>query len=471
MTRRPRPLAFVLLAALVVLAVPSGASAEVLRLKTGETIKGRVVAERTNETLLVVEDFATGAIRELSWDALVDQDEQHWKEALGMEERAGLEVACEVITVKVGSGTDVVTGVVESEGDVLKVRSGGRILDIEKARVVSREKGTCDPTEIWNPDDLYEKKAAELAPADARAWFLLAKYAERVGAYPQAKTAYESAAADPEFPYAEQARSKVAQLAALIRDKEAFDTLRDLKIKLNSAQFNRLREGLETFFEKHPEAGDAVKKSVETLKEQFKKAREKALSRAAGDQLLKILERMIRARVKEKEVKLNEVLGWTKKTLTEEALAELAKTLQRIDASVTPEEARTLWDARPKKDWKRARYGSGTFIVEPPKIKPPSGGSRSGGGGGPGVTLDLPKPPTRDGWWEKASVDERVQWVLAHFVETSGLFEVSPKKDRSPCDRCLGQGMLTATATNGQEIAYLCPKCGGAQTEVTIKFR
>jgi hypothetical protein len=43
------------------LSLPAGlASAEVVKLRTGETIKGRVVAERTNENILVVEDYLLG---------------------------------------------------------------------------------------------------------------------------------------------------------------------------------------------------------------------------------------------------------------------------------------------------------------------------------------------------------------------------------------------------------------------------
>jgi hypothetical protein len=458
--------------------LPEATSAEVLRLKTGETIKGRVVPEKSREDVLVVEDYATGALREIAWKALVERDSERWLENLGIEDKKGpLEIECESITYRVGGGTDVVNGVVEREDDAtIHVRTAGRVVPIEKSRVVSREKGTCDATELFTPEELHARKMSEVNPTDARGWFRVAKFDEKIGAYAEAKTAYENAAADAEFLYAEQARAKVTQLTALLKDKEAFDALRDLKVKLSSKQFARVREGLERFPEAHPEAGEAVKKAVEGLKEQFKRDREKALAKAAGDAYVKIVRKLVRLRVKDKEVKINDVLSWTKKSLTEEAMAELAgkSYLGRLDPVVTPEEARTLWDARPKRDWKRASYGAGTFVVEPPKIKPPS--NRGGGGnrrpqGGPAVQIDIPKPPTRDSWWEKESSEKREEWIVAHYAETSGLFEVHPKKDKTSCDPCVGTGLMRRALSGGGELVFLCTRCGGAQVDLTVKFR
>ncbi len=66
---------FAFLAVLPLLAVaPTVASGDVIKLRTGETVKGRVVAERSNEGVLVVEDFLTGGTRELEqlFDDAVD---------------------------------------------------------------------------------------------------------------------------------------------------------------------------------------------------------------------------------------------------------------------------------------------------------------------------------------------------------------------------------------------------------------
>jgi hypothetical protein len=460
--------------ALALLLPAAPASGEVLRLKTGETIKGRVVAERSTEAFVVVEDFATGATREIAWPAVVEADRERWLEQLGIEDKKGvIEVECDIVTYKVSGGTDVITGRVESEGDPLRIRAGGRTVSIERSRVVSVEKGTCEATEIYTPEELAARKRDEVNPSTARDWFRLARFNEKVGAYEEAKAAYESAAADPEFLYQEQARAKVDEIAAILRDREAFDALRDVKLKLSSRQFSRVREVLDTFFERHPDAGEAVKKAVEAAKAQFKRERDKALAKAAGDAFPKIVRKLVRARVKDKEVKLTDVQSWAKRALPEEAMAELAgkSHLGRLDSAVTPEEARTLWDARPKRDWKRVPYGAGTFVVEPPKVKPPSRASGGGSGGGPAVQVPIPKPPTRDSWWAKESIDGREDWVFAHFVESSGLFDVHPKKDKSPCATCVGSGVISKMLSGGGQLTYLCTRCAGAQFDLTVKYR
>jgi hypothetical protein len=473
--RSRKTLALLSLALSALVSAPREARGEVLRLKTGETIKGRVVTERSNEAYVVVEDYATGSFREIDWKALVEGDSERWQENLGIIDRGGIEIPCEIVTYRVTGGTDTLSGIVESEGDTLKIRIGGRIVEIERSRVVSREKGDCDATEIFTAKELYDRHHAVVNPADARGWFRLAKYAERVGAYAEAKEAYENAATDPEFLYQEQARQKATQLSALLKDREAFETVRDLKVKLSSKQFAKVREGIEKFPERHPDAGEAVKKAVEALKAQFLKEREKALAKAAGDQFPKIVLRLIQPRVKEKEVKVQEVLGWAKRTLPEEAMAELAGKahLGRLDSAVTPEEARTFWDARPKREWKKAHYGAGTFVVEPPKPKTGTsgGGGQRRSGSGPAVQIEIPKPPTRDSWWEKESVEKRKEWIFANFVENSGLFEVKPKKERSQCDVCLGQGVLKKMLSGGGELVYLCTRCGGAQFDLTVLYR
>ena len=122
-------------------------------------------------------------------------------------------------------------------------------------------------------------------------------------------------------------------------------------------------------------------------------------------------------------------------------------------------------------------YGSGTFIVEPAKLKPPTrrprpagSGSGSGSGGGAAPPVTIPKPPTRDQWWAGAAARERAAWVLAYFVEHSELFELGERELR-PCLICNGVGLQSKTFQTGEVLTYLCVRCGGAQNDVVVKYR
>src|SRR5262249_11263383 len=149
---------------------------------------------------------------------------------------------------------------------------------------------------------------------------------------------------------------------------------------------------------------------------------------------------------------------------------------QQVDDQVTAGNVKDWWEGRPKRAnaWRFAKYGAGSFLIEPPKIKPPSGGGaqkppQKKGNQGPSVPLVLPKPPTRDDWWAKENVDGRTQFWLATIVEKSGFFEVAPKRDKSPCPTCNGEGLIKKVGSDGQGVVYLCPRCGGAQNDLTVK--
>ena len=126
----------------------------------------------------------------------------------------------------------------------------------------------------------------------------------------------------------------------------------------------------------------------------------------------KWLRARILKQVSEKDIGLSDVTAWTRRELPDEFVSASAEWLGGKGPH-TREAAAKAWEGRARAGWLSASYGSGTFIVVPPKVEPPLKGRRSR------------KPPTRDQWWAKASAAVRTAWVLAFFVENAGLFEVS----------------------------------------------
>src|SRR5438445_9424661 len=84
--RRPRRVAAVvafLVAAFSFAARPC--SADVIRLRTGETIKGKALGPpRSNPQVLVVEDYLSCVVREFSWDAIEPDDAHVLQERFGI---------------------------------------------------------------------------------------------------------------------------------------------------------------------------------------------------------------------------------------------------------------------------------------------------------------------------------------------------------------------------------------------------
>ena len=468
-----------------------GASAgflnDVVRLKSGETVVGRVLFDRTNEQVLVVEDYVTGGVREIAWDAVNKEDREKLEDVGGLftgGSEKELFIKCETLTVRQQNGSTIlVRGVVEGEeGAFLLVRTGATrdALRIEKSRIVSREDAECAPDDVYTPEELYARMKKEIDPQDARGWFRLARKAEQVGAYPGAKEAYETAAADEAFLQRALAQAGAARCAAILKDTEALETLRSMRNGISNTDFRRVRELIDGFDTKHPEASDGVKKQLEGVKTTFAAKRSSYFAEEAGRKLIEILKTSIHTKVAPKDALYNDVQAWSRKEGIDGAFKELTTRFQSKDPLVTPEEAKSFFDARPKRSgsWKFAKYAGGSFLIEPPTIKPPSnnrpagGGNKSGGKNqGPAVEIPIPPPPTRDGWWAKANAEERTGFWLASIVEKSGVFEVAAKRDRSNCALCLGEGLITKVMSNATQLSYLCPRCGGARFDLTVKFR
>ncbi len=480
-----------LLPLLLACAAPLGA--EVVRLKTGEAVKCRPIQARSDDRTVVLEDLQRGTIRSLAWEALEPGDRDRLQEEWGWKGRRLSTVKGWRLVTRVGDDEQEIYGVIErEEGGKVGVRRNGDIQVIPAEMIVERTEENHDPREVYSAPQLMDQLAAELAAQappttldspDGRTAWRVAEYAEWVGALQQALEAYRRAAVDPEFLQRATAEQRALRVEALLKDQAAVATLRDLKVKLSSNLFKAVRAGLEGFDAKHPGASEAVVKARDAFKAQVAQRRDKYFRQMARYEFArKICRKLIEAKVREKDITLSDVRSWVKRDLPNEAFAALAERMGKADV-VTPEEVRGWWDTRwegvLKSSWSRAGYGGGTFIIHKPQIAPPKprnsggGGGRAGGGGnaGPAPVIPIPKPPTADEWWAKAPTSERASWVLAHFVVSSQLFEVSDDVDRTPCILCLGHGIITKTTQTGELLQYLCNRCGGARDDVAVKFR
>jgi len=475
------PFALLVLLPLILLTVPP-ATADVVHLRTGEAVKGRPVQELSTEAFVTVEDYLTGALRRFAWSAVDAVDRTRIRRLWGLEGTGESTLLGEMIEIRLDDGsTTEIRGKVEREDDTtIYLRKDGEIVEVPKGRVVSRDEEEMDVRDVFSAEQLMEQLLEEMRkdpdfdpenPTSNEHW-QIASRAEWVGALEMAKEHYEACAADETYLKREVAQQRLDRVVELLQDQAALDTLRDAGMKLRMNLFRKVRAILEGFPEKHPEASEAVKAKLGDLEGEFQERRLRELQKVAKRRFVKILRDLIGDKVREKDIAITDVTGWTRRELLDEAFQVLAeKAMGKLD-DVTPEEAKTLWDGRPKRGWKKVTYAGGTFIVDPPKIKPPKRrrGRRSGGRGGGGGQVEIPKPPTRDQWWQGASIREREQWVLAYVVERSELFELGEREYR-PCPMCHGVGLLTKTLQTGDTLSYLCTRCGGAQQDVVVKYR
>ena len=477
-------ISMILVTVAFVVLMDTSAVADVIHLRTGETVKGRPLRDRSDKDILVMEDYLSGSVRSLAWSVVEEADKLRLQRDWGWMNRA-LEAVKghRLVQELAGGATQDVRGKIVKEDDVnYHIQLGGRVLKIRKDQVLEKVEEDMDPRDIWSPEQLVERFTEELGkdPAvdlenpDGHVHWRIAEYARQAGDFATAKTHYEACASDETYQNATVAKQRLADVEALLRDEAALLSLRNIRMALSLKSFERVRAGLEEFATNHPDAGEQIQQRLEKTKADFVKRRADFFQLEAKINFPKLLLKMIKTKVAEKEIGISDATAWTRRELPDQAFEALATKLQGRDEAVTPEEARAFWENRRKSGWKTASYGAGTFIVEPPKIKPPKRRAprrSKGRSGGAAPQVQIPKPPTRDQWWARAPSKERQQWVMAFFVENSGLFEVAEEAKYSLCPKCNGAGLESKALQTGGTLAYLCTRCGGAQRDKRVRFR
>ena len=480
---------FALCCALFLCGLPSmePAFGDVVHLRTGKSIKGRPSQDRSDENTLVIEDYLGGGVRSLSWDVIDPADRDRLWVDWGWKNKARKLVPGHVVVIGLADGsTDPVRGLIESEdAQFIHLRRNGKLIKIEKSRVTEQGEEELDPREIWDEDQLYQRAYEQLVkdvgPVSswtARDHFRIAENAEFFGKLDKAREHFQRAADDPEFMNANVAKQRLERVDALLRDQAALKELRDLKMALSLKSFPKVRDAIESFAERHPTASQPILTRLERFKKQYTEKRDVFFQEQAKYNFRKIVMRMITEKLKDDEVSLGDIRGWTRRELPEQAFEKLAALLQKKDPVITPTDARTFWDNRKKTNWWTSSYGSGTQFVDKPKIKPPKRGrsnkkKKRSGSSKAAPAIKTPKPPTQDQWWKNVSKPkERANWTMTYFVENSGeLFEVSKKKYLSNCPLCNAVGLIVKRLQSGDTLAYLCNRCGGAQQDRKVRYR
>jgi hypothetical protein len=482
---RPRsPFGALLGAFLLAVALPAGA--DVIHLRTGEAVKGRLVPELSNEEHLTVEDYLSGGLRQFHWVALDPGDRDRIREEWGYENRGQGIVTGHRVVIRLAGGEEqeLLGLVVREQGDVVQLKTPKGEIPVRRDQIESLEAEPMDAREIWNASELMSRfreevakeAGVDLAAPESRLHWRLATYAEWAGDYESARTHYQAACEDPAYLKRDVACQRRERVEGLLRDRVALEALRDVRLKLQMNLYGRVREMIDEFVASNPDPSEGVRLTLERTRSTFEQRRAAYFQRMAARTFVKDVTRMIQDRVKDRNMAITDVTAWTRRELPDAAFAKLAERMGRYDAQVTPEQARAFWEGRARTSWRRVTYGSGTFIVDPPKMEPPKprpggGQARPGGsGGGAAPRVAIPKPPSRDQWWAAAGTEDRTNWALAFFIEQSDLFELADP-DRRNCDRCQGEGLLHQTLQTGQVLSYLCVRCGGARFDKIVKYR
>jgi len=390
------------------------------------------------------------------WDALVAEDRVRLRRAVGLElsERAqrGL-VRGHRLHFKSGGHADGLLVRVDGS-DRHWLKREGALLPYPGDQVERVEEIDVKDGDVFSPEEIYERKLERTPPKTARQHRRLAKHMERVGNLERAREHYREAL-ELEPGWADDLEERIAELDALLADREAAELVRQARRSANlDRDFERAREKVERFLREHPDRRRQGLAMLDAIAAQEHEERRRRFLAVKHEEFDRLVDRLLL-----RQPTLDEAQDWTRTRLAEE-LEE--RTRERLGLS--EEEWKEFVEADPgdtAPHW--ASYGGGSFTV--------SKRARIGKTSKRGVRGDP------ESWWEaRGDQGTRGSYLKAYAAERlPKLFEIVTVRLRD-CPGCGGTGSTKHSSVNplpggGHDFRVTCRRCYGAKRDRAVAYR
>jgi len=489
-------------------AEPGAASPDetrMLRLRDGNILWGTIADHEPDG--LRFQRLDTGGTVSLPWAFLDPREEEALRRRLGYVDVDGEEVFLSADRLVLSDGTEIVGIIERRTEDHVYVKRAESVVPVASRLIVGASTGVQVPAlEIYSKEELYQLKVTELqavldqkGEAGARAHLEVARNAERLFDYSNALKHYEIAAElAPDFNTAQ-----VADAVARSREKaalqEQLDALEEIDRWRARKRYDRALAQLKDFADLHPDTpllDDLSRLRARVERHQERDMRERVVVRFHYWTVE--LARRVHRQAQTFEAAVSALDEELPKAIVERVIADV----RHLDPDVDEDEVMRLWNEREGGRYRQASYGLGTWLLgedealavpgdeaDEPEVRQGSQEAarreledrleryfknqrlarQAGSGGGP----NLEEP---EAFWKRARGVEKGQWILAYFVENSGLFRVERVRF-SNCRECSGTGTRTVLYTGGstggtaQDITVACPTCHTIGRVRRVRYR
>lgn len=477
----------------VLLLCAATARADIITLQDGRILHVKVV--ETTDAGLTVERLDNGGKVTLRWEHLRDADRKRLRIQYGLEEEeseADLVMVGHRIYPRQSDFTDgLVTG---SDNEYFTMMVRGREERYRKdALRKPPEEREVSVFEVYTPEQLYQKKIAELAAdADIEVIFEFAKYCTRITMYDKAIEHFTKVKElDPGFK-AEYIANQLKRLEILDRDKETRKLMREADQLGNSQKFDQCLARLREIAASGSVAAEIKAEAAKKVTVWEKKRHEyysNAVVQGYYRYVRKTLEDLSRdKRIYEKDEKerysIDKAMSFIRSQLHKDAVKHLAEKL-----GLDPKnEVEKMWKDRKRKSRDPVSYGSGTFIIAGVKEAQKDGGAAQNDAARQvqdylrrlnrgqqqqqeqQAEIQGPKLKSKDEWWASVESIVRLYWMLAYWVENSDQFEVT-KRSFNACEQCGSTGTIKILGTQGSLQRFTCPRCQGNKGDTVLYYK
>lgn len=447
-----------------------------------------------------------GGVARLSWGMLDPVQEKELRLQFGYVDLTRDEVMVNADRIQTTDGTEFVGIILDRTPDAILVKTLGSTLAIRKDRIGAGSVPVRVPArEIYTKQELYDQFVNASPPADAAGNYAAGEYCERIFDFARSVEHYRKAAElDPKY-RASEVQIAIARATEKGKNQDQLDYLSDVDSDLRQRRYDKAFAKADAFAAKFPGsplAGDAKK-----AKEHILKARDAYIASEVTRLWLLKAEKL--AHKAALEMNLEQALAYATEQLPQDLVAGITKDLQKVSKDLTPDNVKEMWKNRKKVRYTRASYGLGTWLLgkdgalkgedeDDKKAKEKAPESELGKERAEferKLKLFLKnqemarksqstdeKKEDRDAFWRDYGALSKEQWLLAYFVENSGLFELAKKPTLDNCPDCGGKGVrevdvvganvaksMTGKGQNSTNAE--CPVCHGIGRIRRVSFR
>jgi tetratricopeptide (TPR) repeat protein len=464
--------ATVLCAVLWVVILVSSTAADVITLRDGTVLQGKVL--EGDEKGLRLQRFDTGGVVFLPWNFLIDRDRDRIRKDRGLDigELDFLQIPG--VRIELMDRTVYEGVIAEQEADKLWLHTSQSRIPIPLKSIVSKETVKVNAVEVYPPAKLYEDKRAQNGePVDAEAHFELAKFCMQIEYYEKAiEHLGKVQEMDPQFkPDFVQAR--LAECQSLVANQATVKLFNNLTRLLYANKFTEALDQI-TALEQLEDLDEVWKNKLAEKKKEAETKRETFFIRSLTSTLPRFIRFVAETASKDRNLSWKNAMNFARRNFSRDLQARL---MTRFD--LDQKDVRKFLGEIKSYHQIKVSYGPFTWFApgeKPPRFRKTQSNnnqqgrlSRRSSQNNRNQQQKKRELPKQDELWAKSTSKQRMNYIHAYWAEKSREVHVV-RIERRPCTACGGRGTNRITGEGGI-IETRCWRCRGVASDRVVVYR
>jgi len=485
------------------------APTRMLRLATGDVLWGTIDGHDPDGIRFLRID--TGGLLVLPWSVLDPGEAGELRLRFGYVETQSEELMIDAEKLALFDGSEFVGVIVNRDETHVWLKNAEGTIPIPKTSLLGTSTLVRVPArDVYSKDELYQQKAFELqdrlilaGARGAAAHDEMAQYCEVLFDYVHALEHYKHASnldATWETARIAAALERTEEKAA---HQEQVDMLAQIDLWRARKRYDLAMEGLAIFPERYPDS--PLFEDLNKLRNRVAKYQERDLREEVVRVVHSLASRVARDAAREKN-SYESVMAYLDEQMGEDVMKRAQESVQRLAPGIGADEVKRLWTERSGGRLRSASFGLGTWLLGEGRALATYEKEKDGkqedeeperGSQGEArkqleeriarylrnqeLTRKAKSGNSEEGdpveFWNQWDHAGRYQWILAYFVEFSGLFKIE-RVSFSNCRECGGTGardiVYSGSAIAGQasqNVLVPCPTCHTIGRVRRVKYR